>query len=131
MNENLPFVIKFSRSNQDECCILCIFTSMACVEAVRVREMEKIYHEHAEVWAVKQLTLRCSSQNIPSGVDLITFRVIFFLSDGRYGFRRFSRVERWSPPVLFQDEKTKVDNRKQERSCRTRSCRCRVKRPDC
>ena len=44
--------------------------------------------------------LRCgqsrnSSQNISSRVDFIAFRVVFFLSDGRYGFRRFSRVERW------------------------------------
>ena len=51
---------------------------MSCVEAIRVREMEKIYHEHAEVRAVKQLTLRCSSQNISSGVDFNTFRVVFF-----------------------------------------------------
>ena len=46
--------------------------------------MEKMYHKHAEVRAVK---LRCPSQNISS---IITFRVIFFVSDGRYGFKRFS-----------------------------------------
>ena len=45
----------------------------------------------------------------------MAFRVIFFLSDGRYGFRRFSGLERWSTLVLFQDEKRKVDNRKQEK----------------
>ena len=101
MNENLPFVIKFSRLNQGECLILYLFTIMSCVEAIRIREMEKHYNEHVEVRAVKQLTLRCSSQNISSGVDFITFRVIFFLSNGRYGFRRFSGVERWSTPVLF------------------------------
>ena len=40
-----------------------------------------------------------------------------FLSDRRYGFRRFSEVEGWSTPVLFQDEKKrKVNNRKQQRS---------------
>ena len=65
--------------------------------------------------AVKQLTRRCSSQNISSGVDFNPFRGTFFLSDGRYGFRRFSGVERWSTPVLFQDEKRRVDNRKQQR----------------
>ena len=65
---------------------------------------------------VKHLTLRCSSQNISCTVDFITFRIIVFLSDERYGFRRFSGVERWPTPVLFQDEKRKVDNRKQQRS---------------
>ena len=65
---------------------------MSCVEGVRVRKMEKIYRL----------------------VDFLTFRVICFLSAGRYGFRRFSGVERWSTPVLFQDEKRKVDNRKQK-----------------
>ena len=89
MNENLQFPIKFSRSNQGECLILCLFTSLSCVEAIRVREMEKSYHKHAELRGVAQLTLRCFSLNISSRVNFITFRVIFFLSDGRYGFRRF------------------------------------------
>ena len=99
--------MKFSRSNQGGCLILCLFIRTSSEEAVRVREMDKNCHEHAKVRAVTQLTLRCSSQSISSRVDFISFRIIFFLSDGRYGFRRFPRVERWSTSVLFQDEKRK------------------------
>ena len=45
--------------------------------------MEQIYHEHAEVWAVKQLALGCLSQNISSGVDFITFQCqLSYLCEG-------------------------------------------------
>ena len=54
---------------------------MNCVEAVQVREMEKSYHEYAEVRALTPLTLRCLSQNISSRVNFITFRVIFQMED--------------------------------------------------
>ena len=67
---------KFSRSNQGECLILCLFTSTSCVEAIRVREMEKIYRERPEVRKVAQLTFRW--QNISFRVDFIAFSSYLF-----------------------------------------------------
>ena len=74
---------------------------MSCVEAVQVREMEKSYDEHAEVRALTPLTLRCSSQNISSGVNFITFRVIFSSFRWKIWLSKISGVERWPTLVLF------------------------------
>ena len=93
MNENLPFVIKFSRSNQDECLILCLFISTSCVQAVRVRKIN--------MRAVAQLTFHCSSRNSSSRVNL----VIFCFSETEDMASKISGMDCWSTSVLFQDDK--------------------------
>ena len=74
---------------------------MNCVEAVQVREMEKSYHEYAEVRALTPFTLRCLSQNISSRVNFITFRVIFSSFRWEIWLSEISGVERWPTLVLF------------------------------
>lgn len=70
VKENLPFDLRFSLL------ILRIFTSMSCVQRIRVREMEKIF-KHAEARGVKAIN--------DSAVRVKTFerkfyhfRIIFF-----------------------------------------------------
>ena len=76
--------------------------------------MEKIYHEHAKVWAFKQLTLRCSSQTFLLESILTLFELVVSSQMEDMAFEDL--WSGWSTPVLFQNEKRKVNNRKQQRS---------------